>query len=294
MRCKKCGRMLGEHDTVCRMCGTPTGKKRMTHAEAEAVAARARTAQKANVQRNVHVKRVAAGEHGSAPQPQKAQDIVLIEKDRRKGDVLYGVLVTVLVLFALVSLSLCILLLTRGADAKNWFDCPESSAVPTREAVLPTPVAPADQPTVPPTTDPTGTSVPGAGVMPTPVPTSVPTMAPTSTPTAKPTPAPTPAPTSAAEAKAAIETMLLEGIERNYTKEELEPLSQYELSMLRNGLYAYSGLSFRKSQYKDFFEDFDWYDPDTSDDEKVYERFNSHQLKNVATIIKVEKEKGYR
>lgn len=255
MRCKTCGRPLEANTRVCKACGTPVQSRPAA-------------------QRTLHVTRVAAPARKQTPSVPTEEIELMDNGHSRKDDILFGIAVTVLVIMALIAAALCFLLLTRGPDAKQWFD-KEVSAKPTQTAALATPV-------------PTETMAP----LPTPEATATPTLTPT--PTLAPTPTPTPRPTTAAEGKAALETLLLEGIERDYTRAEVEDLTKYELSILRNGMYAYSGLSFKKTEYKSFFEDCDWYEPNTSDDEKVYKRFNSHQKKNVATILSVEKEKGYR
>lgn len=266
MRCKECGMDFRPGDEVCEFCGAPAPiRKKRIHRVAPQTESAERSAF-SGVQQPAVAARTAA--------LQREEEVL---RRQKRSDVLFGVLVTFLVLLVLLCGSLCYLLLTRGPDAATWFSKHAApTAAPT--AVL-TPV-------------PTPTTV-----LPTPEPTPelTATPEPTATPTPTPTLTPTPKPTTAAEAHAALETLVLEGIERNYTKQELQKYSKYELSVLRNGMYAYSGLIFDSNgQVRQFFEDCDWYDPDTKNSNTVYKRFNTHQTANVNTIVEVEKEKGYR
>ena len=92
-----------------------------------------------------------------------------------------------------------------------------------------------------------------------------------------------------------LQKLVQEGRERYFTEAELENKTAFELSILRNGMYALSGLRFVKNEsLREFFENCDWYAPDTTDAETVYARFNKYQKGNVAAIVKIEKAKGYR
>ena len=277
MHCKYCGKELLPSDFACSYCGRVVRKKQTAQPEHQPPAAGPQIPQLPNVQRTVRVTRVEAPKRQRMESEPRTQNISLIDRKRqRREDVLFRVLVGFLVLLALISASLCILLLTRGPHPETWFEKPAASAQQTGQTSALTPIPEKELPTPVPSESP------------------VPSVLPTASPTPLPTATPTPAPTSTAEGKSALEALLLQGMERNYAESELEDLSEYELSILRNGMYAYSGLSFKKSQYKDFFSDCSWYEPNTSDDEKVYKRFNAYQKKNVATILAVEKEKGYR
>ena len=93
----------------------------------------------------------------------------------------------------------------------------------------------------------------------------------------------------------ALEALVLAGKERYFKDEELKGRTKYELSILRNGMYAMSGLEFKKNrELKDFFNGCDWYKPDTTDANAVFKRMNKYQTANVNKIVKLEKELGYR
>ncbi len=99
-----------------------------------------------------------------------------------------------------------------------------------------------------------------------------------------------------AEASAGnLEFWIIAGSGRCYTREELERASEFELSVLRNGMYAVSGKIFTLNhQIEDYFSQFKWYLPDTEDDEIVRSRMNSCQIENIIRILEVEREKGYQ
>ncbi len=99
-----------------------------------------------------------------------------------------------------------------------------------------------------------------------------------------------------AEASAGnLEFRIIAGSGRCYTREELERASEFELSVLRNGMYAVSGKIFTLNhQIEDYFSQFKWYLPDTEDDEIVRSRMNSCQIENIIRILEVEREKGYQ
>ena len=92
-----------------------------------------------------------------------------------------------------------------------------------------------------------------------------------------------------------LEFWIIAGSGRCYTREELERASEFELSVLRNGMYAVSGKIFTLNhQIEDYFSQFQWYLPDTEDDEIVRSRMNDYQIENIIRILEVEREKGYQ
>ena len=87
-----------------------------------------------------------------------------------------------------------------------------------------------------------------------------------------------------------LEILVLDGEKRIYTDEELTNCSDYELMILRNGMYALSGRRFVKNQEViAFFTACDWYVPDVEDDDIVYNRMNDFQKENLDRIRQVEK-----
>lgn len=92
-----------------------------------------------------------------------------------------------------------------------------------------------------------------------------------------------------------LEFWVIAGGSRYYTDEELRQANAYELSILRNGMYALSGKQFTKNrQVMDFFQQYYWYIPDTEDDEIARSRMNEYQLYNVTRVLEMEREKGYQ
>ena len=92
-----------------------------------------------------------------------------------------------------------------------------------------------------------------------------------------------------------LEFWVIAGASRYYTREELEQASEFELSVLRNGMYAISGKIFTANhQIQDYFSQFEWYHPDTEDDEIVRSRMNDCQIQNITLVLELEREKGYQ
>ncbi len=180
-------------------------------------------------------------------------------------------------------------------DGQDAAGLPPAMFTPTLGLPLPTQEIPTQAPVV--TSEPTATPVSAtstSSITATPKPTSKPTTTPK--PTAKPTAAPAKKSFDFTDQqKQTLSALIQEGLDRHYTEDELKERTKDELSVLRNGMYALSGLKFKKNKaLKEFFEDCDWYRPDTSDSEKAYGRFNDNQKKNVEAILKIERSEGYR
>ena len=47
-------------------------------------------------------------------------------------------------------------------------------------------------------------------------------------------------------------------------------------------------------QVRDYFSQFEWYLPDTEDDEIVRSRMNDYQIQNIIRVLEMEREKGYQ
>ena len=83
----------------------------------------------------------------------------------------------------------------------------------------------------------------------------------------------------------------------DYLKAATEPLGDlkkynlYELNFLRNGIFAYIGLDFSKTNPALFerFSKFSWYKPTISSGSVAYAKLNSIQRKNVQKLLKEEK-----
>ena len=96
--------------------------------------------------------------------------------------------------------------------------------------------------------------------------------------------------TTPATANLSLEQLVLEGENRYYTRDELSGKTAYELSILRNGMYAMVGKIFQKNmEVKSFFEACDWYRPLTTGD--VRNKFNGFQSANVDLIATIEAER---
>ena len=75
---------------------------------------------------------------------------------------------------------------------------------------------------------------------------------------------------------------------------DLSGLSQTEVSLARNEIYARHGRKFTVDSIKKYFESQSWYQPRINPDDFSESVFNKYEKKNIDTIVKYEKDKGWR
>lgn len=75
---------------------------------------------------------------------------------------------------------------------------------------------------------------------------------------------------------------------------DLSGLSQTEVSLARNEIYARHGRKFTVDSIKKYFESQSWYKPRINPDDFSESVFNKYEKKNIDTIVKYEKDKGWR
>ena len=133
-------------------------------------------------------------------------------------------------------------------DGQDAAGLPPAMFTPTLGLPLPTQEIPTQAPVV--TSEPTATPVSAtstSSITATPKPTSKPTTTPK--PTAKPTAAPAKKSFDFTDQqKQTLSALIQEGLDRHYTEDELKERTKDELSVLRNGMYALSGLKFKKNK----------------------------------------------
>lgn len=87
--------------------------------------------------------------------------------------------------------------------------------------------------------------------------------------------------------------VLAESDKRNYTESELAALTDYELYIARNEIYARHGREFNNQDLQDYFHNKNWYtarySPDSFDSMVT---LNSYEKKNAETILAIEKRRG--
>ena len=71
---------------------------------------------------------------------------------------------------------------------------------------------------------------------------------------------------------------------RELTESDLAGKSNYELRKMVNRIYAHNGYIFSKEEWRNYFSQFSWYSPSTSDQSTVYNRFSSIERYNVDFI----------
>ena len=75
---------------------------------------------------------------------------------------------------------------------------------------------------------------------------------------------------------------------------DLEGLSQTEVSLARNEIYARHGRKFETDSIREYFEMKTWYEPSIDPDNFSESVFNNYEKDNIKTIINYEEEKGWR
>lgn len=75
---------------------------------------------------------------------------------------------------------------------------------------------------------------------------------------------------------------------------DLEGLSQTEVSLARNEIYARHGRKFETDSIREYFEMKTWYEPSIDSDNFSESVFNNYEKDNIKTIINYEEEKGWR
>ncbi len=83
----------------------------------------------------------------------------------------------------------------------------------------------------------------------------------------------------------------------NYSKEELENLSDYELYLARNEIFARYGREFDNDDLKEYFNSKEWYEPiyEPSEFEAMYEGdepLNDCEIANIRLISEIEAERN--
>ena len=72
--------------------------------------------------------------------------------------------------------------------------------------------------------------------------------------------------------------------DRKLVESDLRGKSADELSILRNSIYARHGYRFKKQKYLDYFGQFDWYRPNTDNQQVAFNRMSSIEKYNVNFI----------
>ncbi len=87
--------------------------------------------------------------------------------------------------------------------------------------------------------------------------------------------------------------ILSESNARYYSEQELNELTNYELYLARNEIYARHGREFNNEDLQDYFWNKDWYKPQYSPDSfDSHVTLNSYEKKNADTMLSIEQKRG--
>lgn len=75
---------------------------------------------------------------------------------------------------------------------------------------------------------------------------------------------------------------------------DLYNLSQTEVSLARNEIYARHGRKFNTDFIREYFESKTWYEPYIDPDDFSESVFNEYEKENIKTIVNYEKDKGWK
>ena len=88
---------------------------------------------------------------------------------------------------------------------------------------------------------------------------------------------------------------ILEGSDSRYISEsELDALTKEEVKLARNEIYARNGRKFDDEQMRNYFSQFDWYQPTIDPDDFQESMLNKYEIANRDLIVQYEKDHGYR
>lgn len=76
--------------------------------------------------------------------------------------------------------------------------------------------------------------------------------------------------------------------ERRLSEADIADLSKKELEIMRNSIYARYGYKFNREDLLNYFSQYSWYTPTTSDMESIYNRMNENEKYNIEFIKKHE------
>ena len=75
---------------------------------------------------------------------------------------------------------------------------------------------------------------------------------------------------------------------------DLSELTKEEVALARNEIFARRGRRFSTDSIREYFKSKSWYNPTYNPDEFPESIFNMYEKENITTIVKYEKEKGWK
>lgn len=160
------------------------------------------------------------------------------------------------------------------------------------ENSLNTTATPTPEITEEPTPTPTQEVTPTPTEEPTPEPTKEPTPTPTPEPTKKPTPTSTPKPTKKPVSEKSGEYIISDSNSRYLTNADLSALSEWEIRIARNEIFARHGRIFNSKDLADYFEGKSWYTPSIPADQFKDSYLNKIERENLEIIMNYERTHG--
>lgn len=216
------------------------------------------------------------------------------EKEERKEKITFIILGVIIVLLVAAIVAGVIFLVKSGEDRESertpqlneeMKEELEQSRKDPEVTEEPTP-----EPTQEPTAEPTQEATPVPTQEITPEPTQEATPEPTQEVTPVPTQEVTPAPTQApAVSDTSGDYIIADSSTRYLTNADLSPLSEWEVRIARNEIYARHGRIFNTKELADYFAGKSWYTPSISPENFNNSYLNSIEIENLKFITNYEK-----
>lgn len=215
------------------------------------------------------------------------------EKEEKKEKITFIILGVIIILLVAAIVAGVIFLVKSGEDK-------ESKRTPQLNEEMKEELQQSNK-NLEPTEEPTGEATPEPTQEPTAEPTQEPTAEPTQEPTQEVTPVPTqevtpvptqevtPVPTQAAGTDTSSEYIIADSSTRYLTNADLSPLSEWEVRIARNEIYARHGRIFNTKELADYFAEKSWYTPSISPDNFNNSYLNSIEIENLKFITNYEK-----
>lgn len=298
MFCEKCGNKLLDGEKFCSVCGNPVEETEFSDKGQDIMSGMGYGVKQEKVSEQ---KRQVAEKTSGNPQPGKHQDN---RAKRRKDDldeewrkeekkekitfIILGVIIVVLVIAIVAGI---IFLVTSGGSKEN-----ERVPRMTEEQVNDLTHGKGEKAETEEDAEAAATKEPTPEVTQAPTPqvtkepevetTPVPTEEVTPVPTKEVTPAPTQAPVVVEENN---DYMIPDSSTRYLTKADLNDLSEWEIRVARNEIYARHGRMFNSKELAEYFESKSWYTPTIPAEEFDNSYLNGIEVENLKFITDYEK-----
>lgn len=215
------------------------------------------------------------------------------DREEKKEKITFAIL-GVIIVFLVAAIVAGVIFLVKSGDDKENERIPQLNEEMKEEMEQSQKNAEVTEEPTPETTpqatpEPTAEATPVPTQEVTPVPTQEVTPVPTQVVTPVPTQEVTPVPTQAPAASTDSEYIIADSSTRYLTNSDLSSLSEWEIRVARNEIYARHGRIFKTKEISSYFEGKSWYTPSIPADQFNNSYLNSIEIENLKFITNYEK-----